>query len=175
MHVVRAFPGLTAVFATLLVATACGGGSSGPTDDGLGGTGGNDPPGALLLRILDAGEMSHVGTSQTWTARTPAEYATLWGAHRTSGSVPAPSVDFATEIVVAVFLGPRTSSGYGVDMYQAVAQADGAVILWDETTPGTGCPPGLPVVITPYAIAALTRVEGLVTYTGGVRPVPCPR
>lgn len=175
------------LLAGLLLAAACGGGGGGgPADGGSfigylpddGDPGGTDPgggsPTAPALRLLDRGEMSHVTASRTWTARNQAEYDALWAAHRLPGTVAQPPVDFSAEIVVAVFLGQRASSGYGVELVAATPDGTGALVLWNETYPGAGCPPGLPVVTHPYAIAAMTRVEGAVHYAGDRRAVPCP-
>ena len=58
--------------------------------------------------------MSFVDTPRQVTVRTGAEWAVAWRAH--AGDRPAPVVDFSKEMVVAVFLGTRRTSGYGVEI-----------------------------------------------------------
>jgi hypothetical protein len=84
-----------------------------------------------------------------------------------------PSVDFTKEIVVAVGLGMRPTGGYSVTVLKAVQQGTGALVTWEETKPGPKC------VVTqaltyPFVIAAITRVEGTVSFTGQSKTIFCP-
>ena len=177
---------LTALFA------GCGGGSSsGKTDDlaalsggagsgtGTGGGtsgGGGGTPAPVIWRDLDSGQMSQVGTARQAVARTDAEYEALWFDHR--GTLPPnqgkPPVDFTTEMVVAVFIGTRVSSGYSAVVTDVTGDDTGIVVTFEERYPGANCPPGLPVVISPYAFVAVSRISGSVAFSGSQVPVQCP-
>ena len=49
---------------------------------------------------------------------------------------PGPSVDFAKNMVLAVFLGSRSSAGYGVEITEVRSDGDGLVVRWAERRPG---------------------------------------
>lgn len=170
------------MFAAILA--GCGGGSSSGVDDDLaslaegGGSssGSGGTPALVVWRDLDAGQMSQVATARQAVARTAAEYEALWFDHR--GTVPPnqgkPPVNFTTEMVVAVFVGTRVSSGHSAVVTDVTGDDTGIVVTHEERTLGANCPAGLPVVISPYAFVAVTRINGSVAFSGSVVPFSCP-
>jgi hypothetical protein len=87
--------------------------------------------------------------------------------------IEPPYVDFGSEIVVLVDLGSRPTSGYEVTIVGVERVGTGARVTWKETKPGPGC------AVTswatyPYVFAAITRVEGEVSFTGRVETKSCP-
>jgi len=65
-------------------------------------------------RELALGSQSQVTGAETRVARDDAELAALWAAHGGAGAPP--SVDFQTEIVVALFMGSQPTGGYGISI-----------------------------------------------------------
>ena len=65
------------------------------------------------MRTIARGDQSGVETERHAVARTDAESTALWRQHAPAG--PAPPVDFSKETVVGVFLGSRSTAGYGRD------------------------------------------------------------
>ena len=66
-----------------------------------------------------------------------------------------PFVDFRNEIVIAVFMGPRTSAGYALELAAAYRSQDGQVVLgerWYEPDPA--CAPAT-VMTSPYLLVAV--------------------
>jgi PrcB C-terminal len=67
---------------------------------------------------LDKGFRSGLRERKFVVIKTANEWKELWSSHM-SGSIPPkalPSVDFQTEMIVAVFLGERMTGGYGVEI-----------------------------------------------------------
>lgn len=65
-------------------------------------------------RELAVGGQSQISSAETRVARDDAELAALWAAHGGAGAPP--SVDFQSEIVIAVFMGSQPTGGYGISL-----------------------------------------------------------
>jgi hypothetical protein len=126
------------------------------------------PPGAFTYRILESGLHSAITTAENVVARTAMEYSEMWARHRPpwppgigAPEVPPPQVDFATEMVVAVFLGHRTFSER-VTFISVAAGGGGLQTAYLEI-------PGMAAGVThPYEIIAVTRVSGPVTFAHSI-------
>jgi len=113
------------------------------------------------LRALDKGDQSNVDDARQVVARTAPEWTTLWRQH--SPDRPRPTVDFAREMVVGVFLGSRPSAGFAVDIVSARDEHGALIVRYRETTP----PPGAiaaQVITSAYCIVALPRRDGDVRF-----------
>ena len=64
------------------------------------------------LRSLDRGAMSDIASERQVSVRDAVEWASIWRQHAPSRAQP--SVDFAREMVVGVFLGRRPTAGFSV-------------------------------------------------------------
>jgi PKD repeat protein len=85
-----------------------------------------------------------------------------------------PTIDFKKEMVVAVFLGTRPSSGYGIRV-DRIRVEDGWLKVWyTETQPGYGCAV-LTVISYPTLWLRAERVDLPVLFFSRVEVVPCPR
>ncbi len=141
------------------------------------------PPGPSgpALRILDTGLYSAIHAGETAVARNWTEYGALWARHHPPvppglgvPDVGPPNVDFATEIVVAVFLGDR-SNGETATVLAVAAAGTGAAVTWAEVLLGPGCPVPMYVQMpSPYALAAISRVAGTVTFSKQTTVRNCP-
>src|SRR6266436_3889200 len=81
---------------------------------------------ATLMRIVGEGADSAIHQRLEVVIRTPLEWEALWG-RMASGKLPEP-VDFAREMVVAVFTGPHSSSAYRVEVFR-VAREHGDIVV----------------------------------------------
>lgn len=79
-------------------------------------------------------------------------------------TVPAPAVNFGTDVVAGVLLGTRPTSGYSVG-FSAADFSDGSAVTLDvsETAPAPGTIV-LMVLTKPYAFARVTRHDGAVFF-----------
>src|SRR5262245_55799000 len=104
---------------------------------------------SLPFVTVERGVRSGVREPLPAGARTPDEWSALWARH--AGRPASPPVDFDTEMVVAVFLGTRPTSGYAVEITQVRASGQGIDVTYRERTP----PPGSllrPVLTIPFHI-----------------------
>jgi hypothetical protein len=76
-------------------------------------------------RTIARGAHSEIRKTERATARTQAEWAALWKRH--AGTLPqaaeVPKVDWSKEMVLAVFMGERSTGGYFVQIRGAREQA----------------------------------------------------
>jgi hypothetical protein len=108
--------------------------------------------GPTSMRSLDRGLHSAIGAPRLATARTAAEWETLWRLH--GGERTRPAVDFSKELVVAVFLGSRPTAGFAVEIIGLREDGPALVVQYRETRPPAGAI--LAQVLTmPYHIAAV--------------------
>ena len=75
--------------------------------------------------------------------------------------------------MVGVFLGTQSSGGFQANVLEALREGTGAKIRWEDVRPGPKCV--VTTVITrPFALIAVQRVEGAVTFAAQVRTKNCP-
>ena len=115
---------------------------------------------------LDVSEVAHGATSgitdqRLVIARDAETWSQLWAEHARLNlpTPPAPEVDFEERMVVAFFLGQRSSGGYGATIESCNATAAGMRIVVHESAPDPDA-----VVTTaltaPYHIVSVPRSEG---------------
>jgi PrcB C-terminal len=117
--------------------------------------------GQSAIRSLDKGAQSNVDDRLTASARTAAEWTTLWKKHNVDK--PLPRVDFSKEMVVAVFMGSRPTAGFSVEIVAAVERDGKLVVSYKEAQPAPG---GITaqVLTAPYHIAAVAKSSLPVTF-----------
>ncbi len=113
------------------------------------------------IRTVVTDSMSQVEDAKQAIARTPAEFDSLWRLH--AGSSPAPKVDFASRTVVAVFLGTRSSAGYGVEITGTRQEKDALVVEWRERRPKPGDLTAQ-VITSPAHIATIPKFAGEIRF-----------
>lgn len=118
----------------------------------------------LSLTTLAQGSRSRVTETMEVVVRAPAEWATLWTRHAGPG-VAAPPVDFARDMVVAVFLGRRPTSGVGVQITAVHETGAGRdlEVTYQEFDAAAGTM-RRPVITTPFHIVSLPRSEMAVRF-----------
>lgn len=141
--------------------------SSNPPPSGGGGT-----P-ALTFRVIASGTASLITTTQNRVARDQAAWNSLWNEHLGAQKPPLPAVDFASEIVVGVFLGTRPTGGYTAGVLAVEAEGAGAKVSFEERQPGQNCIT-TQALTQPFVLVAITRVEGAISFSGKVTVVNCP-
>lgn len=112
-------------------------------------------------RELDRGDQSNMDDGLQTVARTAAEWNALWRRH--APDRPQPKVDFAREMVAAVFMGSRPSAGFAITIIGTKEDAGGLVVEYRETRPGRDTL-SAQVITSAYAIVALPRRDGAVRF-----------
>jgi protease stability complex PrcB-like protein len=113
------------------------------------------------VRTIDKGGQSNIEAAKQVVAKTPQEFAALWQPH--NGDKPAPKVDFATEMVVAVFMGSRPTAGFSVEILSAAERGGQLVVTYRERMPSEGAMTAQ-VLTAPYHIAAIPKSDKPVSF-----------
>jgi hypothetical protein len=113
------------------------------------------------LRILDKGDQSNMDDGRQAVARSAAEFEALWRLH--APDRPLPKVNFASEMVAAVFVGSRPTAGFAVEIVGTREEAGALVVRYRETRPARGLL-AAQVITSAYVIVALPRRDGAVKF-----------
>ena len=117
-------------------------------------------PAVLLFVTLAQGAISNVEEFRGVAIRSAAEWRALWTEH---GGGDLPAVDFAQSMVVAVFLGSRSTAGYTVEISAIREEAGRTVVEFVERQPPRD---GLvaQMLTSPFHIVRLTKTSGVVEF-----------
>jgi hypothetical protein len=116
---------------------------------------------APQVQVLAREMMSQVEDPKQVVARTAAEFATLWKQH--AGAAPMPKVDFGSRMVVAVFLGTRTSAGYSAEIVRTRLSGGTLIVEWQEHAPGRD-EVSAQVMTSPAIVVSIPQFAGEVTF-----------
>lgn len=116
---------------------------------------------AQPLTTIGKGADSAVESARQVTARTPAEWATLWQAH--AGERPLPHIDFARDMVVGVFMGTRPTAGFAVEIIGTRQEHGSLVVEYRETRPGRDTITAQ-ILTSPYHLVTIPRFDGDVKF-----------
>ena len=90
-----------------------------------------------------------------------AEWGALW--KENGAKSPLPAVDFSREMVVGVFVGTRSTAGYGVEIVRAIGNSSTLVVEYVETAPSRDTITAQ-VLTAPYHLAAIPKRDGTVVF-----------
>jgi len=113
------------------------------------------------MTSIARGAQSAVETPRQLVVRSEAEWKTLWQEH--APDRPAPAVDFTRDMVIGVFLGTRTTGGYGVEITGTRQDRGSLIVEYRETRPGRGAITAQ-VITTPFHLVAIPRFAGDVRF-----------
>jgi hypothetical protein len=128
-------------------------------------------PAMMLVAALQSGlqmetivrdNMSNVEETTQIVARTASEWAALWRLHA-GDQAPAPKIDLAKRMVVAVFLGSRPSAGYAVEVGSATPAGQTLIVEWSEHRPTPGSLLAQ-VITSPAHLVSIPRFDGPITF-----------
>lgn len=111
---------------------------------------------SVPIRTLDKGPQSQIDERQEAVVRTADEWAALWTRH--AGTRPRPAVDFAREMVVALFVGSRPTAGFDVEIVGARDEGGTLIVQYREKPPRAGAVTAQ-VLTAPYHLVAVPRHE----------------
>jgi hypothetical protein len=110
---------------------------------------------------IDKGAESAVETPREATARTLEEWTALWRVH--APGRPLPAVDFARTMVVGVFMGTRSTAGFGVEIVGTRQDHGSLVVEYRETRPGRDTVTAQ-IITAPYHLVSIPRFDGEVRF-----------
>jgi len=105
--------------------------------------------------------MSSQETARQVVARTPAEWRGVWKDHSPADRPPV--VDFATHMVVGVFLGTQTTAGYSVEIVGVKLEGDALVVEYATREPGRGSMTAQ-ILTQPFHLVSVPKREGQVRF-----------
>lgn len=114
------------------------------------------------VSTIAKGDGSGVLSPRRIVVRDDRAWRALWSEHA-GGSSAAPSIDFGTQMIAAVFAGDRPTPGYGVEITDVRRDGDTLDIVVSESRPVPGMM-AAQVIVTPFHIVALPRFEGQVSF-----------
>ena len=116
----------------------------------------------LPLTTLAKSDACGIEEPQQKVVRTTEEWVALWKAH--APERPLPAVDFTTHMVLGVFLGTRPTSGYSVEIRQAVSGSDPIRVEYADRRPDPQTMTAQ-ILTAPCHIVAVAKQTGAVTFT----------
>jgi len=113
---------------------------------------------SIPLQNLLKGYSSGVREPLKIVIQTQDELNSLWKRHSSvqASPSPAPQVDFATEMVAVIFLGEKSTGGYGVEITKAERNGSTLYLYYRERSPSPG---GvlIQVMTQPYHLVKLAK------------------
>ena len=108
------------------------------------------------------GDGSGIVEPRRTVVRDAVEWRALWAAHA-GPAAPAPPVDFAADMVAAVFAGERPTPGYEIEIGDTRREGPALVVVVNEVPPARGMM-AAQVIVSPFHIVRLPRHEGEVRF-----------
>jgi hypothetical protein len=134
------------------------------------GVGGAAPTGTpVAFTSTDLFPETFVCSVQTFVVGDATVWANLWAFHSLE-TRPMPPVDFSSEMVVGVFLGPRASRGYGALVTRIEERPSDLLVTFTERRPTSDCTP-TPLPICLYAFATTAKSAKPVTFVHKVEEI----
>jgi hypothetical protein len=106
------------------------------------------------VRTIEKGDQSNVDDARQVLVRTDAEWTKLWQQHAPDHARPA--IDFSKEMVVAVFMGSRSSAGFSTTITSVTTASGTLIVRYKETTPGPGTV-SAQILTFPYHFVAIPK------------------
>lgn len=124
---------------------------------------------APAFTTISKGDVSDQQSPRQVTARTLAEWQAVWKAHSPDAKLPA--VDFATKLVVGIFLGTKPTDGYGVEIVNVREDGDALVIEYVARQPRRDMMTAQ-ILTQPYHLIAVPKHAGPIRFVQVADPAP---
>ena len=108
----------------------------------------------VSMHPVDKGMNSQMDDARQVVVRTDAEWSKLWTQH--GGDRTKPAIDFSKNMLVAVFLGTRPTTGFAVEIVGVREEGGGLVVAYKETRPAPDSV-AAQMLTSPYHIVAVPR------------------
>jgi protease stability complex PrcB-like protein len=105
-------------------------------------------------RTIEKGDQSNIDAARQVVVRSETEWAQLWRQH--APDRPRPSIDFAKETVIGVFMGSRPNAGFSTAIVSATEGGAALIVRYSETRPAAGAMTAQ-VITFPYHLAAIPK------------------
>jgi hypothetical protein len=129
----------------------------------------------LGFTTISVGTQSGITSQANLVIQDSQAWVDLWYQHMLFmvEPMPAPEIDFSSNIVVAVFMGEVNTGGYALHIYEVMETESTIVVKMERTEPGPTCI--VPQVLTqPYHIVQIAKTEKPITFDVTTRILECP-
>ncbi|MFU8819028.1 MAG: protease complex subunit PrcB family protein [Desulfurivibrio sp.] len=135
---------------------------------------GDDIGSRIGFAVLRSGQTSGIGVERLTVIREGEAFAALWQEHGVDLSSPLaqPEVDFSQDMVVAVFLGERSTGGYSLAITEVRERSASFMVKLKATLPADDCVVSQ-AASQPYQMATISRSSKVVAFTTEAE-VGCP-
>jgi hypothetical protein len=113
------------------------------------------------LTSIAKGDVSGQQTAKQVTVRTAAEWKALWKDHAPTEKMP--SVDFAKNMVVGIFLGTKPSAGNEVEIVGVRTHEQDLIVEYVQKQPGRGTM-AAQILTEPYHLVSVPKHAGTVRF-----------
>ena len=107
------------------------------------------------------GDSSGQQVARQVTVRTAAEWKALWKDHATTEKMP--TVDFARDMVVGIFLGTKPSTGHDVEIVGVRPEGKDLVVEYVQKQPAPGTM-AAQILTEPFHLVAVPKHAGTVRF-----------
>jgi hypothetical protein len=107
------------------------------------------------------GDASGQQLAKQVTVRTPAEWKALWTDHAPTEKMP--TVDFAKDMVVGIFLGTKPSAGHEVEIVAVRPEGKDLVVEYVQKQPAPGTM-AAQILTEPFHLVAVPKHAGTVRF-----------
>jgi hypothetical protein len=120
----------------------------------------------IKFRTIDQGELSQYEGSGYFVINDADQWANLWSQHvrnplSRSRAPPPPNVDFSNSTIIAVFLGFRPTTGYGIEVKEIIDTGLTVVVKVQQThSDGMG-----EMITYPYHIVEAGKITKYIIFT----------
>ncbi|HBL16548.1 MAG: hypothetical protein A2X36_07970 [Elusimicrobia bacterium GWA2_69_24] len=121
-----------------------------------------------------AGSVSGIREQRAVVVTDAGSWAALWQDHSRAGAAqPLPAVDFAKEVVVAVFLGEKAGGGYTVELqFQPTKAMPADLVVRYAAARSASNKVFITMMTQPYAICKLPKQYASVKVVSAAEPAP---
>ena len=107
------------------------------------------------------GDVSGQQTAKQVTVRTAAEWKALWKDHAPTEKMP--TVDFAKDMVVGIFLGTKPSAGHEVEIVGVRTQEKDLIVEYVQKQPAKGTM-AAQILTEPFHLISVPKYAGTVRF-----------
>ena len=116
----------------------------------------------MSIETIAKGDGSRLVEARRFVIRDPQSFAAIWAAHAGPDAL-APSIDFNTRMVAAVFAGQRPTPGFAVDITGTRREGNALVLEVDEKQPDPSFAVAQ-VIVSPFHVVSLPRDDGEIRF-----------
>mmetsp|Transcript_13313 Transcript_13313/g.23842 ORF Transcript_13313/g.23842 Transcript_13313/m.23842 type:complete len:254 (-) Transcript_13313:18-779(-) len=130
---------------------------------------------SVPFQTIEEGHHSGISRPLTDVYRTPQEFEIFWKKHQSDRfpPAPAPDINFASQMAVAVFMGTQNTGGYRVEI-TSVDNVDGELVVNFMTSSPPRGAVTTQALTQPYHIISLDASDENVDFLKSRKPLPLP-